>query len=67
MLRSTVGDAHPRAVSVWSRIAEFVSRKQKDLVVEIITAEIRSAQRSAGRNSVGWLGALVLGLMFSIT
>jgi hypothetical protein len=37
-------DPHERAVSVWSRIAGLISRQQKTLAVEIIEAEIRSAQ-----------------------
>jgi len=38
-------DAHERATSVWYRIAGLISRKQKDLAVDIIAAEIRSAQK----------------------
>ena len=37
-------DPHERAVSVWYRTAGLASRNQKDLAVEIIEAEIRSAQ-----------------------
>jgi hypothetical protein len=37
-------DPLERAVSVWYRTAGLVSRGQKDLAVEIIEAEIRSAQ-----------------------
>jgi hypothetical protein len=37
-------DPHERAVSCWYRVAGLVSREQKDLAVEIIEAEIRSAQ-----------------------
>ena len=37
-------DPHERAVSVWYRIAGLISREQKSLAVEIIEAEIRSAQ-----------------------
>ena len=37
-------DPHERAVSCWYRIAGLVSRNQKELAVEIIEAEIRSAQ-----------------------
>ncbi len=37
-------DPHERATSVWYRIAGLISRKQKDLAVSIIAAEIRSAQ-----------------------
>src|SRR5262245_58269229 len=37
-------DPHARAVSCWYRVAGLVSREQKDLAVEIIEAEIRSAQ-----------------------
>ena len=33
-----------RAVSVWYRTAWLASRDQKDLAVEVIEAEIRSAQ-----------------------
>ena len=35
---------HERAVSVWYRIAGLISREQKGLAVEIVEAEIRSAQ-----------------------
>ena len=35
---------HERATSVWYRTAGLASRGQKDLAVEIIEAEIRSAQ-----------------------
>ena len=34
-----------RATSVWYRIAGLISREQKDLAVDIIAAEIRSAQK----------------------
>ena len=37
-------DPHKRATSCWYRVAGLVSRDQKDLTVEIIEAEIRSAQ-----------------------
>jgi hypothetical protein len=37
-------DPHERAVSVWYRIGGLNSREQKTLAVEIIEAEIRSAQ-----------------------
>jgi len=37
-------DPHARAVSVWYRIAGLATRNQKDLGVDIIEAEIRSAQ-----------------------
>ena len=37
-------DPHQRAVSVWYRIAGLISREQKGLAVEIVEAEIRSAQ-----------------------
>jgi hypothetical protein len=37
-------DPHDRAVSVWYRIAGLISREQKTLAVEIVEAEIRSAQ-----------------------
>jgi len=44
-------DAHDRAVTVWYRIAGLISRKQKDLAVDIIAAEIRSAQQQALRDA----------------
>lgn len=37
-------DPHERATSCWYRVAGLVSREQKDLTVEIIEAESRSAQ-----------------------
>lgn len=37
-------EPHERAVSLWYRTAGLISRDQKDLAVEIIEAEIRSAQ-----------------------
>jgi hypothetical protein len=37
-------DPHERATSVWYRVAGLVSREQKDLAVDIIESEIRSAQ-----------------------
>ena len=37
-------DAHDRATSVWYRTAGLTSSWQKQLAVEIIEAEIRSAQ-----------------------
>jgi len=37
-------DPHERAVSCWYRVVGLVSRSHKDLAVEIIEAEIRSAQ-----------------------
>src|SRR5262249_39357320 len=37
-------DPHERATSCWYRVAGLVSREQKDLAVEIIEAEIRSAE-----------------------
>src|SRR5215831_5550130 len=37
-------EPHARVVSVWYRTAGLASRNQKDLAVEIIEAEIRSAQ-----------------------
>jgi len=40
-------DSHERATSCWYRVAGLVSREQKDLAVEIIEAEIRSAQHEA--------------------
>jgi hypothetical protein len=36
-------DLHERATHCWYRVAGLVSREQKDLAVEIIEAEIRSA------------------------
>ena len=38
-------DPHEHATSVWYRIARLINRKQKDLAVDIIAAEIRSAQK----------------------
>ena len=38
---------HARAVSVSYRIAGLISREQKSLAIEIIEAEIRSAQHEA--------------------
>jgi hypothetical protein len=37
-------DPHERATSVWYRTVGLASRGQKDLAVEIIESEIRSAQ-----------------------
>ena len=37
-------DPHERATSVYYRVAGLVTRERKDLAVEIIEAEIRSAQ-----------------------
>src|SRR5262249_25357821 len=37
-------DPHERATSCWYRVAGLVSREQKDLAVETIEAEIRSAE-----------------------
>ena len=37
-------DPHERATSCWYRVGGLVSRKQKELAVEIIEAEIRSGQ-----------------------
>jgi hypothetical protein len=37
-------DPHECATSVWYRIAGLISREQKTLAVEIIEAEVRSAQ-----------------------
>jgi hypothetical protein len=37
-------DPHERAVCVWYRTAGLARRNQKDLAVEIIEAEISSAQ-----------------------
>ena len=50
-------DPHERAVSVWYRTAGLASRNQKDLAVEIIEAEIRSAQYEV------WLEAAKMVLM----
>jgi hypothetical protein len=36
-------DPHARAVSVWYRTAGLASRNRRDLAVEVIEAEIRSA------------------------
>jgi len=47
-------DPHERAVSCWYRVAGLVSREQKDLAVDIIEAEIRSAQHEV------WLEAAKL-------
>ena len=38
-------DPHERATSVWYRIGRLINRKQRDLAVSIIEAEIRSAQK----------------------
>jgi len=38
-------DPHERATSVWYRIGGLINRKQRDLAVSIIEAEIRSAQK----------------------
>ena len=40
-------DSHERAVAVWYRIAGLISRKDRDLAVNIIAAEIRNAQKRA--------------------
>jgi hypothetical protein len=48
---------HERAESVWYRTAGLASRNQKDLAVEIIEAEIRSAQHEV------WLEAAKLVLI----
>jgi len=40
-------DPHERATSCCYRVAGLVSREQKDLAVEIIEAEIRSAQQES--------------------
>ena len=37
-------DPHDRATSCWYRVAGLVSREQKELAIEIIEGEIRSAQ-----------------------
>ncbi len=37
-------DPHERATSCWYRIAGLISRKQKDLAIDIFEGEIRSAQ-----------------------
>src|SRR5215831_3007500 len=47
-------DPHARVVSVWYRTAGLASRNQKDLAVEIIEAEIRSARQEV------WLEAAKL-------
>ena len=44
LLTSQPMDPHERAESVWFRTAGLASRNQKDLAVEIIEGEIRSAQ-----------------------
>jgi hypothetical protein len=50
-------DPHERAVSVWYRTAGLASRNQKDLAVEIIEADIRSAEYAV------WLEAAKLVLI----
>ena len=40
-------DPRERASRVWYRIAALISRKQKDLAIDIIEGEIRSAQHDA--------------------
>ena len=47
-------DPHERATSVWYRIAGLASRNQKDLGVDIIESEIRSAMHEV------WLEAAKL-------
>jgi hypothetical protein len=42
-------DAHERVVSVWFRVAGLLRRK--DLAIDIIEAEIRSAQQEAFREA----------------
>ncbi len=37
-------DPHDRATSVLYRVAGLISRQEKDLAIDIIEAEIRSAQ-----------------------
>ena len=37
-------DPHERAISCWYRVAGLISREQKELAIEIIEGEIRSAQ-----------------------
>ncbi len=37
-------DPHERAISLWHRVAGLASREQRELAIEIIGAEIRSAQ-----------------------
>jgi hypothetical protein len=44
-------DPHERATSCWYRVAGLVSREQMDLAVEIIEAEIRSAQQEVWREA----------------
>jgi len=46
-------DPHERATSCWYRVAGLVSREQKDLAVEIIEAEIRSAQHEVLLEAAG--------------
>jgi len=50
-------DPHERAVYVWYRTAGLASRNQKDLAVEIIEADIRSAEYAV------WLEAAKLVLI----
>ena len=40
-------DPRERASRVWYRIAALISRKRKDLAIDIIEGEIRSAQHDA--------------------
>jgi len=37
-------EPHERATSCWYRIAGLISRKQKDLAIDIFEGEIRSAK-----------------------
>src|SRR5262245_20790271 len=49
LLSSATMDPHERATSVWYRIASLLRRK--DLAIEIIAAEICSAQQEALRDA----------------
>ena len=53
-------DPHARAVSVWYRIAGLISREQKTLAVEIIEAEIRSAQHEVLLERPSWCSVVSL-------
>lgn len=46
-------EPHERAVSVWYRTAGLVNRNQKNLAVQIIEAEIRSAQHEVLLEAAG--------------
>ena len=45
---------HARVVSVWYRTAGLASRNQKDLALDIIEAEIRSAQHEVLLEARSW-------------